>query len=122
LTLQGAWFRSFGSSGPFLESTVYLHWPKIWNIILNTTVNMWFRTSSKTFAHRAAGKHWRVFYSLASWQCTCSQFATVFRKDRIRKSLKSAVSTSEPRSGTKILFPLWLSKRKTPRDIVHYER
>jgi hypothetical protein len=50
LTLKNAWFRSFG---PFLESTVYLYWPKVWNTILSTSLKMLFRISSKTYAHRA---------------------------------------------------------------------
>jgi hypothetical protein len=119
LTLKSAWFRWFG---PFLESTVYLHWPKIWNTIRSTAVNMWFRTSSKTSAHRAARKHWRVFYSLVSWQCPRSQFATFFRNDWIRKSLKNARFTLMPRLGTKRLLPFWWSERKPLRYIVHDER
>jgi hypothetical protein len=58
LTLKSAWFRSFG---PFLESIVYLHWPKACNPILNTSVDMLFWISSKTIADRAAEKHWRIF-------------------------------------------------------------
>jgi hypothetical protein len=60
LALKGAWFWSFG---PFLESTVYLHWPKIWNTntILSTYINMSFRIFSKKSAHRVVEKHWSIF-------------------------------------------------------------
>jgi hypothetical protein len=58
---------------------------------------MLFRICSKTSAHRAAETHWRIFYSLASWQCISSQFATFFRNDWIHKSGKSVAFISWPR-------------------------
>jgi hypothetical protein len=58
LTLKRAWFRSFG---PFLQYTVCLHWRNVGNTILSTSLNMLFRISSKTSAHRAAEKQWQAF-------------------------------------------------------------
>jgi hypothetical protein len=78
--------------------------------------------SNKTSAHRAAEKHWKIFYSLASWQWISSQFAIFLRTDWIHKSLKTTASILWLRLSTKRLFFLWLSERKlrdtsfTPRD------
>jgi hypothetical protein len=61
--------------------------PKASHANLSSSVNTLLRMSSKTSALRAAKKHWRVFYSLASWQCTSSH--------RIKhESLKSCHITS----------------------------
>jgi hypothetical protein len=88
LRLKCAWFRSFR---PFLEYTDYLHWPKEGNAIPCPSVNMWFWISGKISAYQHAEKHWKIFACILTihW----SQFATFFRKDWIRKSSNTAIST-----------------------------
>jgi hypothetical protein len=61
LTLKKAWFRSFG---PFLQSTVHLHWSKVWNTILNTFVDMSCSKSSKISTHWTAKTHRKIFPSI----------------------------------------------------------
>jgi hypothetical protein len=116
-TLKSAQFRSFGL---FLESTLYLHWPNVWNPILSTSVKVLSRISSKTPAHRAARNIEE--YSLASWQCTRSQFETFFRKDWIRKTQRVPHPHYSPDLGPSDFFLFGYLKEKhngtsfTPND------
>jgi hypothetical protein len=104
-----------------MEWPVYLHWPKVWNPILRTSLSMLIRLSSKTSAHWAAEKHWRIFSCILTRHALAdnSQVSSEKIETEKPKECRIHLMAQKERQVTCSSLVIW---KKTLRDIAHDER